>query len=228
MRFISKLFPFVITAILAGCTGRDQKDRSFAGSTVFSDYRIWSEEGRENVTCLFQFRMGGPDGPPVLLEAPSAIQLDGEKLAPDSTKLTGTFYETIKPVAEFKGKHAVIYTDAEEKQHKLEFEFRPFYLASELPAKVTRRSFSVKLAGFSDGTTPLHLILVDTAFATNDVNEMVEAVNGEIEIRPAMLDKLKAGPVVLEIFQESTTVVREEKARIWISYGLRREFELTE
>lgn len=217
-----------MTALLAGCTDGDQRDRGYTGSALFSDYRIWSEEGRENVICLFQFRRGGPDGPAVVLKPPSAVELDGEKLAPDSTRLTGTFYEKVIPVAQFRGKHAVIYTDIEGKEHELEFEFLPFDLLNELPERVKREHFTIQLAGFPEGKTPVHLMLVDTAFATDDINEVVDAVNGEIEIIPAMLDRLKAGPIVLEIFRESTTTETKAKGRIWISYGLRREFELEE
>jgi hypothetical protein len=227
MRFFTRLFLWATPVILAGCTNAGQERRTTKNpGIIFPDYRIWSEEGKENVTCLLQFRTGGPDGAAVLLKEPALIELDGEKVAPDSTRLTGAFYEVIKPAEEFKGKHTIVYTDAGMEQHQTEFEFLPFDLVNEVPEKVHRKSFTIQLAYFPEERTPVHIMLTDTAFSTNDVNEIVDAVDGKIEITAAMLDKLKAGPVVLEIFKESTNPVAGVPGRIWVSYGLRREFEL--
>jgi hypothetical protein len=229
MKILLRFLLISVTVIVAACTddGREQGNEMKRG-TVFFEYRIWGEEGKENVTCLMQFRMHGPNGTTFLLKEPANVKLDGEIVKADSAKLSGAYYEIIKPVNEFEGEHSIVFTDAEKQTHKTDFEFAPFRLLTELPESIQRKAFTINLANFSTDETPVHVTLTDTAFATNDVNEIVNVVGGKVEITSSMLNKLKAGPIVLEIFKESTNLLVGEKGSIWTSYGLRREFELAE
>lgn len=229
MKILLRFLLVSVTVIVAACTddGREHSNEVKPGS-VFFEYRIWGEEGKEDVTCLMQFRMHGPNGTTLLLEEPANVKLDGELVKADSAKLSGAYYEIIKPVSEFEGKHSLVFTEAEKQTYKTDFEFIPFQLSAELPESIPRKPFSINLANFPKEETPVHITLTDTAFATNDVNEIVDVVEGKVEITSFMLNKLKAGPIVLEIFKESTNLVAGEKGSIWMSYGLRREFELTE
>jgi hypothetical protein len=218
------------TLVAAGCNERDQqRDTSLSGDILYFDYRIWSEEGKNTVTCLTQFRSGGPNGPAVVLKEPARVSMDNEVLHFDSAALSGAYYEISKPVHDFSGRHTINFTDGNGKEHREEFEFIPFRLASALPEKIQNEPFSVHLDPFPRRETVVHLSLTDTAFMSNDVNELVEVKDAELKISQKMLDRLAPGPIIMELFREeekSRHHGTKERGRIWISYGLRREFEL--
>jgi hypothetical protein len=231
MRIFLKLLWVSVAVNVAACTNAEREQKEVTPGAVFFDYRIWGEEDKGDVTCLLQFRMGGPNGATLLLEDPAKVELDGEIVKADSARLAGAFYETIKPVNEFKGKHSIVFTDVDKKQHKEEFEFTPFQLSAELPQKLQRKPFTIRLVDFPADAATIHISLTDTSFTTNDVNEIAEVVNGGVEVTETMLNKLRAGPIVLELSTENERVVNKganDKGRIWMRYGLRREFELVE
>ena len=231
MRTFLKLLWVSVAVNVAACTNTEREEKEMTPGAVFFDYRIGGEEDKGEVTCMLQFRMGGPNGATLLLEDPAKVELDGKVIKADSARLAGAFYETIKPVNEFKGKHSIVFTGVDKKQHKEEFEFTPFQLSTELPQKLKRKPFTIRLAGFPRQKTNIHIALTDTSFTTNDVNEIAEVVNGEVEVTEAMINKLRAGPIVLELSTETERTVNKganDKGRIWIRYGLRREFELVE
>ena len=228
--FLARLLLFWATAHAAACNHPDQvAGRSKAGGGVYADYRVWSEEGKEDATCLLQFRSGGPNGPAFALEAPLKIELDGEVVPPDSARLSGVFYEITKPVYEFTGKHSLVFTDAQGKQHREEFEFIPFSLEAGFPQKVKRKPFTIRLGNFPKARTPVHLMLVDTAFETNDINEITVVSNGKLTISEPMLRQLKTGPIFFELVKEEERSLKKGPGgggRIVVSYGVKREFEL--
>jgi hypothetical protein len=223
---------FFATVIVTACNDSSRVAKDGTGQeAVYSDYRIEGEEGKEKVTCLFQFRLGGPNGPAFLLNEPRAIELDGEAVHPDSTRLSGVYYELTRPVSEFKGKHALVFTDEQGKRHRQEFEFWPFSLATEIPSKVKRAPFAIQLTNFPKNSTPVQLIMVDTAFETNDVNEMAVVNKGQLLISEPLLSRLKSGPVLMELIKEEEKSIKKGsrwKGRLVISYELKREFELVD
>ena len=222
---------FFVTVIVAACNNADKTRERNTQAKLFCDYKITGEEGHELVNCLFLFKQGGPEGRPVLLKDRANITLDGEIIYPDSAGLSGVIYDTTKPLSEFASKHNIVYTDVEGKAHSESFEFTPFSLAEEIPAKIEKASFTIRLNGLGEGKVPVRLVLADTAFATNDINEIVNVDNGNLLITDSMLQKLKAGPIFFEIVKEEEKNLRKESntnGRIITSYGLKREFELTE
>jgi hypothetical protein len=223
---------FFATAIVAACNNSSQVAKDGTGQeAVYSDYRIEGEDGKEEVTCLLQFRLGGPNGPAFLLNEPRTVELDGEVVQPDSTRLSGVYYEVTKPVSEFKGKHALVFTDEGGKRYRQEFEFWPFSLAAEIPSKVKRAPFTIQLTNFPKNSTPVQLIMVDTAFETNDVNEMAVVNKGQLLIGEPILNRLKSGPVLMELIKEEEKSIKKGarwKGRLVVSYGLKREFELAD
>jgi len=222
---------FLVALSLAACNVDDKKTETGLPGNLFFEYRIWGEEGNSNITCMIQFRTGGPNGPAVLLSEPARVALDNEVLNSDSAALSGAFYEIVKPINEFRGKHAIVFTGKDNKKQSQEFEFITFSLASELPEQVKKKPFTIRLVNFGDNENKFRLSLTDTAFMTNDVNEMIHIEDGELAITQAMLDRLQTGPVAIEIFMEQEKRIRNglnEKGRIWVSYGLRRQIELVD
>src|ERR1700686_4421451 len=89
--------------------------------TIYFDYKIWGEEGKDDIVVLLQYRFGGVNGATLLLEDPSKVEFDGELIKTDSSRMTGAFYEVMKPVKDFTGPHTIVFTDVNKKQYKEEF-----------------------------------------------------------------------------------------------------------
>ncbi|RYZ28251.1 MAG: hypothetical protein EOO10_10175 [Chitinophagaceae bacterium] len=198
---------------------------------IYYDYRVQADEEKQAVTVMLQYRFGGEDGENLLLEKPSKASLDGIELTPDSAKQTGVFYELMKPLQSFSGKHSIVFTDSRRKEHRVDFSFEAFSLANELPEQIAKKPFIIQLANFPNRQSRVHLVMIDTSYTTMDVNEEVLVEDGKIPINAEMLANLSSGPITLEILKEEDKPLKNasrEGGRLLISYGIRREFELVE
>lgn len=225
-------FVVVCSLALASCLNNKAEKEESKGidpQTIFHDYRITAEEDRENVTIMLQYRIG-KDGDPLSLNEALSVKLDGTPLQPDSTRLSGAYFEAERPLAEFAGNHTISLTDARNKEHKAEFNFQPFTLAEEIPERVPKKPFSIRVSNFQEGEGEVRLVMIDTSFASQDVNEDIVIENGEIRIGNDKLANLALGPVNMEIHFEEVRPLRKisrEGGRLQLSYSLRRQFELT-
>ena len=195
---------------------------------IYFDYKIQGEEDKEFITILLQYRFPGPQGIPKAMQNPAKVQFDGNTITADSARMTGAFYELQAPEQDFTGKHTVSFTDINGKNYKEEFEFAPITLVSDLPDTVQRNDIILQFDGLKD-TDHLRVILIDTAFYTNDINVIDTVRDGMLTIGANMLRRLKTGPLVLEIFKEEERPIKngtKAGGLISISYGLKREFEL--
>jgi hypothetical protein len=227
MRFLPALV--TLTMMFSSCLDKDnEKQNGYQPDNVYHDYRISGEEGKEEVTIVLQHRLGGREEEPTFLEE-SKLSLDGMELKADSAKLAGTFYEVQRPAAGFPGKHTIHFTDNRGNEHKTAFTYQPFSLAEELPEKISKKPFTIRLKDFSAEPTPVQLVMVDTSFESKDINEEVIVKNGELTITEGRLINLALGPVTLELHYEKEIPLRgfsKKGGRILISYSLRRQFEL--
>jgi hypothetical protein len=195
---------------------------------IYHDYRITAEEERENVTIVLQYR-DEEDGEPLTLDEAVSVKLDGVNLQPDSARLSGAYYEAERPLTEFQGSHTISLTDSKNKEHKAEFNFQPFTLAQELPERVSKKPFSIRLSNFPTDQRTVRLVMIDTSFASPDINEDFVIKNAEIRIGNDKLANLALGPVNMEIhFEEVRPLnkISREGGRLQVSYSLRRQFEL--
>lgn len=227
MRFLPAIV--LLTTVLGSCQNNSQteKETGFNPKTIYHDYKISGEEGREEVTILLQHRLGGGDEETVFLDD-SRISLDDMELKPDSAKLAGTYYEIQRPAKEFKGKHTISFTDSRDKEHKAGFSYQPFTLAEEMPEQVNKKPFRLRLKDFPAGSAKLQLVMVDTSFGSKDVNEEVVVHNGELAITEKQLSNLSLGPITLELHYEEELPLDDfsrKGGRILITYSLRRQFE---
>lgn len=230
-------FPLLVSLFIVSCTGnfncnsnsneiRNSKD--VKPDAVFFDYSIRAEEGKDEVIVKLQYRMGGPNGTTLILDEPSKVEFDGEKLPLDSAKLTGAYYEVLKSLPSFTGKHTIVFTDLNKKQYKEEFEFAPFTIDPPVPASVTRGELAFDLKGL-DSLDFIRVVLTDTSFYSDDINEIDTVRNGKVIISAERLARLENGPIILEFYKEIEKPVENgtrEGGRIFITYGLKREFEL--
>lgn len=214
--------------VFLSCNSQTENTFSVEAEAVYADYRIWGEEGKENVTCLFQFFSDKRKKTTLLLEPPAAITLDGDPLQADSARLSGTFYEVQKPITEFSGTHTLTFITADGLHYAEKFAFTPFRLLRKFDHPVRKSNLVLPLEGLDDGTV-LRVVMTDTSFHSKGINHMDTVSNGQVVIEDNLLQHLRAGPIVLQIFKEEERFLNKSSAlngTISISYGLKRVLEM--
>lgn len=218
-----------LTALLMGCTSNENGySKEINPDAIFFDYSIWGDEESGNVTAKLQYRFGGPNGATLVLQDPARVEIDGELLPVDSSKMNGAWYEINKTIKDFGGRHLITYTDINEKQYKAEFDFKVFSLKTELSKSMKREDLVFELEGL-DSVDYIKVLLTDTSFYSREIDRLDTVYNGRITIAHQDLDNLKNGPIYLEFYREHEKPLREatkEGGRLLISYGLKRVFEL--
>jgi hypothetical protein len=228
-----KLLVLILTISLAACTNNAEigSAKDVNPESIYYDYRLWAEEGKDDATLMLQYRFGGENGTTLVLEEPCKVTVDGVPLQADSAKLAGAFYEMIRPLKEFTGKHTIVFTDANNKEHREEVNFQPFTLAAEFPEKLKKEPFTIKLNNFPSTPTNIRLVMTDTAFGSKDVNEEMLIEKGEIAVGMGKLNALEKGPVTLEIYLEDEKPLKnssKEGGRMLVTYSVKRQFELVD
>lgn len=195
---------------------------------IFFDYEIWAEQGKENVTIKLQFRMGGPNGTTLVLKESSNVKLDGEEIKLDSAKFSGAYYEIQKPQLSFAGMHEIVFTDLSGREYKEEFEFIPFIIRPDIPEILTRGDLLFNLEGLKP-MDQVRVILIDTSFSSDDINDLDSVKNGKLVISKDRLSTLKNGPIHLQFNREYEKPVKNgtrEGGMFSMTYRLKRDFEL--
>ncbi|MEP7236472.1 MAG: hypothetical protein ABI685_01350 [Ferruginibacter sp.] len=134
----------VLAAILFLMVGASSCDNTEIGNSsdvnqdkIYMNYSISAYEESGNVDLNFQYRFAGSGGTTLLLNEPSQIELDGEKLKADSSKAMGVFYNANKDLSRFFGKHTIVFTDFNGKKFENIFDFAPFTI-NAIPETVDR------------------------------------------------------------------------------------------
>jgi hypothetical protein len=216
--------------MVTGCRSKDKVKITGDYDRIYFDYTITAEEDAGYAICVFQFKEGGQEGKAVNIE-PASVELDGQKLEIDSAKLSGFFYEAQKPIDSFAGTHTIVFTASSGKEYKNQFKFSPFTLEKELPEKISRKSFSITLKDFPPTEKSVRLLLLDTSFESSGFNDMVPVVNGKITLGEFILKTVKNGPISLALYTEQENPLQEKTiagGRTFITYGLKRQFELVD
>jgi hypothetical protein len=227
MRWIFALFLLFPVVFLSCNSNEIGNGKDVDPQTIFFDYKIWGEEGDEDLTVMLQYRFAGPGGTTLVLEEPSKVELDGIIIPADSSKMTGAFYEVIRPVNNFKGKHTIVFIDMNKKKYEETFEFQPLVLKTEIPPQLTRNNLMLELEGVGTDEE-VRLILSDTSNG-DGINKLQNIRGGKLFISREDLGQLVNGPVHLEIFKEVERPVKNgtlEGGRFALTYGLKREFIL--
>lgn len=225
--FLFGLLSFLFFACNDGGIGEEKKVNP---EHIYFDYKIMGEEDKEFITVLLQYRFAGSQGVPLFIQKPGKVQFDETIIAADSARMTGSFYEIQIPVQDFTGNHNISFTNVNGNIYKEEFEFIPFSLASKIPDGIKRSDIILQLDGLKK-IDHLRVILLDTAFYTDDLNEIDTVIDGKLIITANRLQKLKTGPLTLQIFKEEERPIKDRTKAgglLSISYGLKREFELKE
>lgn len=137
------LIASVIT--MAACTSNEIGDsKDVAQDKIYQDYSINYTEGDTNAEIYCQFRFAGKNGTTLVLNAPSQVQVDGEKVPVDSSTASGAFYRVYKPGAGIFTTHQIVYTNTDNKKMENNLSFSNFKL-TDLPATVSKKQ-DLKLA----------------------------------------------------------------------------------
>ena len=215
---------------ITSCTNVETaKEQAGGQEAIYREYSIWSEEGDEWVTGLFQVFATRKERRSMELQEPAKLAFDGEALMPDSAEVTGVFYEVQKPMDGFAGKHTITYTDANEKQYTDDFLFIPFRVLNQLGPEVSRSQLVLELEGLEEEEL-IRVVAVDTSFESDGINEMDTVRNGRLDLRELFDREIVNGPVMLQLFREIERPLKSRPGggRISITYSLKKEFNLTE
>lgn len=214
------------TLLLAACQNMDRRAPAFSGNALYLDYQISGEEGEDSVACRLQCRRGGPDGPTVLL-SPGAVRLDSIPLTADSAGFSGIYYETERLSTGFDGNHIWQMRDSAGHDRATPFRFSAFSL-SELPARIRRSDIEMELKNFPENRGRVHLLLIDTSWASNDLNIILPVHNGRVLVPGGRLRYLSNGPINLEMRYDEIVPLEPDArpGRLHITYTVRRSFDL--
>lgn len=220
-----------LSLITASCIDSDKKSNSDINpDEIYFDYKISAGESDDNLTVILQYRNGGEDGDAFTLMEPGKVLIDGEAIAGDSSKMTGTYYEIHKPIASFSGKHSIEFFHWDKKRYNEEFNFQPLRLLTEIPDTISREGLVLQF----DGLEPedyVRVLLTDTSFFSDGVNRLDTVRNGRLIISKDELVTLADGIVSLEFIREFERPVKngtKAGGRVVITYNIKREFILKE
>jgi hypothetical protein len=225
------LFPLLIFSFLIfnSCNSNEiGNSKDVNPEAIYFDYKIWGDEGNDNLTIKLQYRFGGKNGTTLTIEKPARVELDDELVPVDSTKMTGAFYEIHKPINKFTGEHTITFTGINEKQYREKFRFQPLQLKTILTDTLKRGKMLLEVDGL-DGEHLVRVTLSDTSFTSEGINRVDTIKNGQIIITEKDLENLVNGPIQLELIKEEDRPVKNgtrEGGKFSIAYGLKREFIL--
>ncbi len=224
---------FVIGSLLISliaCRSREEPNLATKRPLFFVDCSISGEESSEVVVIRVQFRKGGPNGRPALTDSTSAVFLDEAALEKDSARYSGAYYETSRPAAAFTGSHTLAFTDSTGRTTVYRFDYVPFRITPDVGSNIQTEPLLLKLTPAPKKEANITLLLTDTAFNNEDVNLRLALSDSSLKISENMWQKLKPGPVIMEIVREENIAMDKETGyagRIVIIYGLKREFVTT-
>ncbi len=228
---MKKWIVVVVAFAMAGftaCNSEEKKGEEETGPEELGFYyRVSGDEQTGRTTVRLQFRMSGFFDSTFLLQEPSHVMLDGQRLTADSTPLNGIYYEADMATDSFAGKHEIIFVNPEGKKYVEPFEFAPFTLASLPDTLSGKEDVVLEISGLEDGEY-LHLILIDTSFQGNGVEKMEPLKNGKLVITAEELAGLKKGPVYLDLIWDVKRRLKSQPESGWLfrSYRMKREFWL--
>lgn len=214
---------------LAACNNEEiGKAKDVNPETVYFDYRVSGDEATGRTTVRLQFRFAGPGGTTLVLENPSQVTLDGRVLPVDSSRFNGAYYEADIATDSFAGKHEIIFTGSGGKKYTEQFTYSPFSLAALADSLSGKQDLVLEIIGLEDGE-PLHVMMTDTSFRGNGIEQIEKIKQGKIVIPAALLAQLKPGPIYLDLTSDIRRNLRDttsEGGALLLNYRLKREFWL--
>jgi len=207
-----------------GSTGQDQTDPD----DLYFDYKILGEDGNDSITVMLFYREGGPTGPTIRIGEPGFVQLDGERLQPDSNSMTGVFYSARKEKAQFSGRHSILYKDVNGQTYREDFSFRPLTFKTPLPDTIRRARLSIQLDGL-DRMDVVRILLSDTSYPGEPIERLDTVFGNQLIITRGALSYINSGPVYLELSREKEQPLENGTrtgGMLMLTYTIRKELIL--
>ncbi len=136
-KMLSVLIIFVL-AITACSSNEIGESKDVTQDKIYQSYTISYTEGETNAEIFCQFRFAGNNGTTLVLNNPSQVQLDGEKLNADSSTGAGAYYRAYKTASDFFGKHFFTFINTDNKKYENNFLFDSFKLIN-VPAVISKK-----------------------------------------------------------------------------------------
>lgn len=228
MKKILLVVYLILICIIISCRSKNSENNEVNPEAIYFDYKITAAEGDDNLTIMLQYRDGNAEGQTITINEPGKVIFDEEQIQPDSTTITGTFYELNKPIASFSGKHTIFFTGMNGKEYKEEFNFQPFSLLTSIPDTIQRNELVFNFSGLEENDY-IRVLLTDTSFINEGINRVDTVRDNRIVISEKDLRSFAIGPIQLEFIREQDMPVRngtKAGGKISINYSLKREFIL--
>ena len=219
------LSTLLIFCLISACTSNEIGDsKDVAQNKIYQEYSISYTEGSTNAEVFCQYRFGGKNGTTLVLNTPSMVSVDGEKLVVDSNKMSGAFYSIQKPVANFLGKHSIVFTNIDDKKFENDFVFDAFKLTN-VPASISKKKdliLNFETADLkNDDYIEVGSLNTDSSFSvTHTANDLSKTIT----IPSSNLQKQKGNTLSLQVtlnksipLQQNTT----EGGRMNLQYRLK-------
>jgi len=218
-----------ILLVLTGCKNADKKgDQPVSPDNIYFDYQVTGAEGDDNLTIKLQYREEDEEGDGLAFGEPGKVEVDGQRILADSSRMSGYFYELQKPGADFAGPHFILFTSSTGKEYREEFNFQPITLLTPIGDTVRRDELVLEFEGLGPDDQ-IRLLLTDTSFINDGINRMEKILDGRLVISREDLETIGTGPVQLELIREYERGVKNRTdagGRLQITYSLKREFFL--
>jgi hypothetical protein len=228
MNFPAGAAILLVFFLFLGCTNIEVRNEKPDPNNIYLDYIAWGDEETGNITVKLQFRAGGPNQHSIVLQPPSKVMLDNRQLEQDSTKLTGPYYESITPAAEFGGMHTIVFTDNQNRQYTTRFEFPVMRFKTEPPGIIGRKDLLLELEGLKPGGH-IRILLTDTSYYGRGIEKIDTIDDRPLLITREDLRNLEKGPVYMELYREEDKQLEETMkagGRFYFSYSLSRNLIL--
>lgn len=139
MKFLKPCSLSVIVALIfTACTSNEiGESKDVAQDKIYQSHTVNYTEGDATAEVYSQFRFAGRNGTTLILSQPSQLQFDGEIIKVDSGDYSGAYYKTLKPAADFYGKHTFVFTTTDNKTYTNGFSFDGFKLVNT-PASASK------------------------------------------------------------------------------------------
>ena len=213
--------------LLVCCQSRKENQGGNNIQELFFDYQISGTEEKQDISFILKFWLGLRPGKGMGIYR-GKVLIDGVQIKPDSSLNDGIYYETTLAKKEFSYSHIIEVKTSSSEKYTETIDFNPFGLGEELPSRIKRNPFYLKIKGYQSGSA-LRLVLQDTSLKGIGINEMVKVHEGTILVNQFMIDRLKSGPVLLKIYEDQEKALKHTMkpgGMLHILYSLERDFNL--